>query len=807
MSTLHAEKHTIPTGDSIPMAVDVNPNSLVERTYPDFTDPTMTRIDVESTRVMGDYLESRFVPEKPFDLTLTMEPTGKTLPKIERVPVGVRSYPWLQHDGWSVSPETALKASLLGLLVVNVAANIPNVITAAQDLGDEARQVGHGIYRHFNPVPDVLVPGAVVNITPGKTVTISVDAAASSKAGQNVVDPTAVQKFSDGVNAQMGKGGRLKEVIITGRSSDEYSTDKDIGVLEKTNNDLSDRRAAAYAEPITRSLGANAIKPKLTAVQDVISQELKAQLQADAKRLGFSSLTDAIRKVESGAQTDPSFQKAINEAFTAKRGVTMQATVELPGEDEVEVIRTEHYEPGVDNPPENPDRDYDGKFIPFLIPPLPRFRKIMKDAIKRAWKLVPGKELMIPKILKTPRDMAWVRLRPEALQEDGTLVDMPWAYSRKYEHLMRDGRIADILCGKFKNAEGKDKELRIMFIDKSPAAETVEEFEGLIKQFAAMRGGSLADKITGIFVYPESSAGDHHSNPKKIGVGVDKQDDEGVLGFCAPALELVEMHMKETQNPDELREYFADYMGALWTLSHEAAGHGTGIRSDKVKLLPVRSRLYDNAYISSDPWEDRMENNYNQNLPLNYRRRAKWFDRVFRGRNNDDKLIFDAEFPVLDRNGNVVTIREQVDANDPRLQHATRVHINGRDVTRYAGTNPAELQAETAASAVTGIEVPYSEAGAKVNTIRTTDDGTVASFAQGYLASHRDMATYSDIIGAKTGTVPVEFDNPPQVDITYTKPENDRVMQEHYKRARSQRTLRPEEMIAILSHAVGRKVG
>ena len=123
----------------------------------------------------------------------------------------------------------------------------------------------------------------------------------------------------------------------------------------------------------------------------------------------------------------------------------------------------------------------------------------MKEAIKHAWKFVPGKELMIPKILKTPRDMVWVRLRPEALQDDGTLVDMPWAYTRKYEHLMRDGRIADILRGRFKNTAGEDKELRIMFVDKSPATKTVEAFEGLIRQFSAMRGGELADKITGIF--------------------------------------------------------------------------------------------------------------------------------------------------------------------------------------------------------------------------------------------------------------------------------------------------------------------
>lgn len=804
MSTPHPENPFVQEPDGIPRAISFDPSALVERTYPDFSDPSLPP-DTTSTVVMGEYLGKRFARERPFDVSVVMEPTGKTLPGIERVPVGTRMYPWLSRNGWEVTPKTALKATALGLLVVNAAANSHNAFTAAKDLGDELHGTAHGIYRYFDPVPDVLVPGAVVNITPGKTVTINVDTPASNMAGKDTVDPAAVKKFTDAINAQLNAGGKLSEVTITGRSSDEYSTDKEIGVPEIPNNDLSDRRAKAYAGPVVRSLGVNAIKPKLTANQDVISQELKAQLQAEAKRLGFSSLTDAIRKVESGVQTDPAFQKAINEAFTAKRGVTMKATVELPGKDEVEVIRTDHYEPGVDNPPENPDRDYDGKFVPFLIPPLPRFKKIMKEAIKHAWKFVPGKELMIPKILKTPRDMVWVRLRPEALQDDGTLVDMPWAYTRKYEHLMRDGRIADILRGRFKNTAGEDKELRIMFVDKSPATKTVEAFEGLIRQFSAMRGGELADKITGIFVYPESNAGLRHGNPKKIGVGVDKQDPSEILGFCAPALELVEMHMKETQNPDELRKYFADYMGALWTLSHEVAGRGTDIRPDKVRLMPVRSRLYNNAYLSSDPWEDRMKDNYKQNLRLGDHRRARWFDRVFRGRKNDDKLMFDAEFPVVDRNGNTVTISRQVTANDPTLQHATKVYISGRDVTMYAGSNPAELHAETAASAVTGIEVPYGEAGATVSTVATADNGKAASFAQGYLASHRDLATYGNVIGAKPGTVPVGFENPPEVDITYTKPETDRTMQGHYRRVRSQRTLRPEEMIALLSQAVGNK--
>lgn len=793
------------SGEGIPLSIEVDPIQVVERLYPDVDGGNPAEPDTVSRTVMTDYLNDRYRNESGVDVTTIMEPTGKTWPKLGREPVGVRRYPWLRGDGWAVTPREAAVATVAGLAVLNTAANLGNVVTAVQDLGDEVRGVGHAIYRQINPVPDVLVPGAVVHVTPGEKIKVSIDASASNKAGKDTVDPVAVQRFADGVNAQLNKGGKLTTVIITGRSSDEYSTDKDIGVLEVTNNDLSERRAKAYEAPVITALGANAIKPKLSANQDVISQSLKTDLQAEAKRLGFSSLTDAIRKIERGANTDPTFQKAINQAFTAKRGVTLEADIELPGEDQVEVIRTDHYEPGVDDAPENPDRDYDGKFIPFIIPPLPRFKKTMKDVIKHAWKIIPGKEIHVPKIIVNPRDKVWVRLRPEAMQDDGTLVDMPWAYTRKYEHLMRDGRIADILRARFQNDDGEDRELRIMFIDKSPALETVEAFEGLMRQFAAMRGGELADKITGIFVFPESNAGKHPRNPKRIGVGVDKQDSQEILGFCAPAIELVEMHMKETQNPDELREYFSNYMGALWTLSHEVAGHGTDIRAGKVTLRPVKSRHYDNAYLSDDPWADRMTPNYNHNKRLLDRTPAGWFKRIFRGRKNDDKLMFDAEFPVIDRNGKTVTIRRQVTANDPSLEHATRVHINGRDVSRYAGSNEAELHAETAASAVTGIEVPYAEAGAKVSTIPTTDDGDAASFAQGYLASHRDLATYRNVIGAKPGTVPVEFENPSEVDITYTKPENDPVMQAHYIRSRSQRTLKPEEMIAVLSHWVGGK--
>jgi hypothetical protein len=792
------------SGEGIPLAIVVDPKAVVERQYPDVVGGGAVP-DTTSAEVMEAYLRDRYHPEKPFETGLVFEPTGKTLPRIERTPVGVRRYPWLRLDGWAVSPRTAAAASAVGMAVLNTAANLPNVWTGFKDGGDEVRQVGHGVYRYFNPVPDVLTPGAVVSITPGQKVTVTIDAAASNKAGKDNVDSNAVQKFANGVDAQVRGGGKVVEVRITGRSSDEYSSDEHIGVPEATDNDLSDRRAKAYEDPVITALGTNAVRPKLSANQDVISQQLKDQLIADARRHGFSSLTDAIRKVERGYQTDPTFQKAINAAFTSKRGVKLEADIEMPGQDVVEVIPDDHYEPGVDNPPENPDRDYDPKFVPFLVPPLPRFKKIMKEAIKHAWKFVPGKEILQPIIIKNPRDMAWVRLRPEALKEDGSLVDMPWAYSRKYEHLMRDGRIADILRARFKNAADEEKEIRIMFVDKSPADETVEAFEGLLKQFAAMRGGELADKITGIFVFPESNAGTHPRNPKRIGVGVDKQDESTMLGFCAPALELVEMHMKETLNPDELSEYFADYMGALWTLSHEVAGHGTDIRAGKVRLHSVRSEYYDNAYISSDPWVDRMTPNYKANMRLLDRTPASWFRRMFRGRKNDDKLLFDAEYPVVDRKGQIVTVRDRVTANDPRLIHATRAYVVDRDPTQYGGTNSAELHAEVAASAVTGIDIPYPEAGAQVTTLPTTDGGGAALFAQGYHASHRDLTTYRNIVGADAGSMPVTFPDQPEVDITYTKPENDRAMQAHYRRTRSQRTLRPEEMIAILSHYVGRK--
>jgi hypothetical protein len=777
----------MPHPSHIEQPVEHNPGALVENVYalPGTTDMP----DYESQDVMGEYLMDRFAPPEGPRTRVILNETGRTLPRLTHPVVGSRIARRWERDGWLISPKVAA-----GVWVGSALLSIAEPL--ALDVADEVRVAAHDVYRAVVPVEPHIewVPGS--ETTHGPVRHIRVNAEAGNRAGSADIDHQAIDRFKGLVAKVVAKEGKVDSITITGRSSDDYGTNASIGRAESPAQDYADERAAAYVSALRDTKLPVAghqnlfehvkITPEID--QNVLTTAQKAKAEAAASEAGFTgpnNIIDAIHSVEAGQQPKGKLTRLINRLFTSKRGVSLDARVTMPGVDTHEPTLTPKIVPGADNPPNNPHRHYHPWFIP---PFIPRFRR-GAGQIKavRQFQWVPGRRIMTPSILKEEVDQAWVRLRPEALNQDGSLIENPWAYTRKYEHLLRDGRIADLLRADYENAEGEKKSLRIMFVDKAPAQETLDAFEALLKKFAAMDGGKIADRISGIFVYQSENAGTWHRDPKRIAMGLDKQSSEHILGTYTYALDMVEMHMPSTWSPEELEEMLSSYMGPRWVLAHEVAGHGTDDSDEILKLRRVWSRDIPNAHvIDGEPRARKMRRLQGilRRLPRNLTEKTM-------------PVQFDITYPVTDHNGRTVTMQARVTENDPRLAHATRSTIAGHQPTRYAGESVSEHYAETAAAVTTGDTIPYDEALVDVPRL-TTDDGQTAVFATTYRPDVRGQRLFTDSVGGEAGSYPIGFANPPAVTVSHINPANDPLMRQELQRTRRLQTMRPDRMAAIL---------
>jgi hypothetical protein len=476
----------------------------------------------------------------------------------------------------------------------------------------------------------------------------------------------------------------------------------------------------------------------------------------------------------------------------------------MPGAKESVTTYEPVFTPEEDNPPEDPNREYNPWFIP--IPPIPRLRRI-RDVMKpiKRFKIRPGKPILKPQLLVEKPDFAWEYIREEAIQ-GGQFVKHPWAYMPKYEHLMRDGKITDVLRAdwavdstqqKDDNNSGDKKSLRIMFVKKSPAQETIDEFSGLLEKFAAMQDGKIADRISGIFVYMSEDARTEHRNPKRLGLGGRKQSPGTILGTYTPALDLVELHMPSTWDPAELEAMFTDFYGPSWTIAHEIGGHGTDDTDAAITVQPARVPGKPNAYIMGrQPWANRIGRLHKtlRSLPI-LRSQAEKVQ---------NPIQFDVNYSVPDRNGNIVTVFERVSEHDSRLSHADDATIVGYKPSSYASHSPLEHYAETAAGVITGIEIPFSQADVTSQQL-IADNGQPASFAVGYHPDAAAQRLFTDVVGADSGSIPASFSNAPDVTINHVAAENDPLIREHTIRARTTRSLPVRDLAQIYTQVTRRE--
>lgn len=748
-----------------------DPDELVESVYP--LPGTTDMPDLESQDIMAEYLMERFMPDSGPRIRIGTISTGRTMPGIHRVPDGIKEVTRLRKTGeWLISPRAAAIVMLGSAALFNTAGN-PGTI------GGAAQYAWHEIFDR---------PHDHTISTPGKLTRLDVTADTTNRAGIAKVDPGVVERFVRGVEDAEKSGGQVRQIRITGNTSDEWGTEASLGVKDPQNTLLGKARAKAAIEAMSAD-GLKLQASQLTVGEEehILTAKEQASILKEARADGYPTVKAAIDAVDGGQPVKKSLAKTIRRFFSGKhnRGVSLSATVEHPGK---ATVRTVH---GEDNPPDVPSPHWR-----WFIPLLPIRKRERYNTVKQVsrWEFTASRPIPRPTFIVENDEKVWLRLRPEALREDGSLVSDAWAYSRKYEHLLRDERIADILRADYLDGRGGEKSLRIMFVDESPAEETITAFGELLKKFAAMEEGKLGDRVSAIFVYPSENAGTDHDDPKRIAMGIDKQSHEGILGTYTYPLDLVELHMPSTWETEELLQAFEEFNGPRWVLAHEVAGHGTD-ENDRPQLLrQVHTPGIPNAYVfKGDPRAYKMR-------PLRkvLRKLPDWFTLGHK------PIEFDIEYPVLDNDGQTVTMHARVEQGDPRLAHASTSIIVGHRPTRYAGTNDSEHYAETAASVTTAISVPYNEASVRVAQLRT-DNGERAVFAEGYRPDKRGQQVFTSSVGAVGGSYPVSFREQPEVAISRIRPEDDPLVRRELARTHRVRTLYPAQMIAILARVVQRK--
>lgn len=779
---------------AIPQPVATDPQALVENTFA--LPGTDNLADPKSNDEMSDYLVKRLQPE--VDKThIILTQTGMTMPGLQRVVSGEatvlksrKTTPREWVRGFSLND--FLGVTLGSLALVNIAANLDTVDGAA-------RYGVHSIYRAIDPVRDTTTTEHQISRTPGAVQDIAVSADSANRVGSTSISPTDINSFISSVRDAEAHGAALRSITIIGNTSDEWGSDASIATNDANNDALGQARAKAAEEALSAQgfvIDPHAVS--LTSKEHVITAADKQALQAEAKADGFRSLSAAITAVDNGQKVNAGLATRIKQLFTGKdvRGATLKATVAFQGQDIVTDKKVQHVIPGVDHAPRVPKPHFVPIFMPWLA--IRKREKYLKTKNTYSWEVTKSRPIFVPSVVREDAEHVWLRLRPEAKNTDGTLIDQAWAYTRKIEHLFRDDRIQDVLRADFKDDAGNEKSLRMLFVDHTPEPETVTKFSSLLEKFAAMKAGSLGSDVKAILVYPSENAGIRHGDPKRISVGIDKQRKASTLGTYNYPLGLVELHMPTDIEGEDLENLLETFNGPSWVLSHETAGHGTDQTDTPQTLHPVLVHNIPNAHIVKG---DRQANVM---LPLE-KKRGFWPQRkpTLRalphvGRALRKPIEFDATYTVVDGNGNQKTIPVRVTEDDPRLTHAATATIISHKPTQYADTNAAEHYAETAASVTTGIPVPYRQAHVRVEQL-TMDNGEAGAFATGHRPAREGQDAFTAHVGAKTGAYPVDFEKASEVTTMLIAPEEDKLLREHIVRAKSSPILPPHKMIAILA--------
>jgi hypothetical protein len=616
-----------------------------------------------------------------------------------------------RREGWAISPRMAL----IGTVLLTAAANlslldgvridgtpIGRIIPdAAGELIGEAGHLADGAGDFLDTGDQSDTSGVLVNNLPSGTM-------GSGLAGRRIFrlrlpgeeqrsgiaqpDAITVEEMVAEIEADKEAGRQADSVVVQGEASDEWllKGESSLGVPDAENRRLAAGRAGVVANAARRLLRRDGIKGvaiKTEATEAVLGEAGLGDLLLSVNEYGYGSITSAVEAYNNGAKMPRGLKRLIKRELGQNR--TDIATVEFSSRPVLPKLHPKH--PKKEAKLTNHSDKHKSPFkLPFeFIPlvPVPWFRR----RVKHLFNAVPQVAAKVPAKI-------WIELFKEAMpKRNNELVDDAWALTRKYQLLLRDGRIQQVTRFDYKDAQGEDQSFRVGFVDHIPAPETLAAVEDIMKKVSFMRDGRVAERLNAVMIFPSGNTGPQH--PKKIGLGIDEQYARTTLGVAIPTIGLVELHMPVNPKREQLR----GYNSMSWTLAHEVAGHFTDVLDEPPKLRRTsRGEPHRKNFEASGSWAGVGDDGYarvgqRDTVSVSGRQFAVPASQRTRLSSGPDEFL--------------------VTADDPRLRDASFIQLlrlQRMGPTVYADESAMETYAETAANATTGSPIPYSQAGVEI---------------------------------------------------------------------------------------------
>jgi hypothetical protein len=631
--------------------------------------------------------------------------------------------------------------------------------------------------------------------TQGRTQRIDQTIASGSSVGQTSVDKTVIKHFATAVQAAELDGYAIRSIRVVGTSSDEDARyPHSIGDFNAPEAALASARASeAVGELQSAGLHVPADKLQESSHEEVIGDKtLIAELEAEAKKQGYPDLISAIESADAGDKLAPGLAKSIQQYFTGSknRGVELTAELSSPGKISINHKTVETQVPDGSTPPHVP-----APHFPWFIPVWRvRKRKLEQESRPQLdWVGIPH-TVYVPQIIREKEDKAFVRIYDDGVNDDGTPKAGALWHTDKFEYLLREqDRLQDMIRVDLDDKDGKPQTMRALFVDAKPSDAASEAFQAELAWASRFRDGKLAERVETIVIYPSESAGTEHQDPSKVGLGLERQLSESILGVYNPVLKLLELVMPRDWSQEDLHELLGSFCGPTGVLKHEI-GHVVDRQDETYAIREAKVKGTDRTYvIRTLNRNTEMETLVKELLPLNP---------------NDPAVSFDVNYRVAAGDDELAPIATQATIGSVQLAHAERAQIvdrqilpRSRSLRRHRASARRRLASEEFADSFAALAsdgVPFRTAHIDVPKIELRP-GVLGQFTRRFLPSKRSQALVERRAGAVPGVTPLQPSYTTDVKVSRLDPRKDLVVGAQMTRARQAHSLDGRTQVIYLT--------
>lgn len=796
----------------IPQPAITDPNRTVEAVYtmPD-ADPAQTTLDYPTRAGMEAFLQER------------IDHTDKPLRPghWERVPKVPREVTVFRPDGWRLRSREAAKRILVGTALATVALNAISNLDNLAHLGRDAKHAVGSAFdwtkRHLpgnnQTGSDTAAPTNSIPLGPDTPPRLHTQHRSvfvhPAEVNGSTPNATDIRTAAAVVQVIIKHGGENIEVAGTGHVSDEWTSKADLGLAHPDpaeNGELAKKLTTNTDAALKSALGKDASHVNFAEGEQNEHVRTPAELQHFEQILAGHGITGTkqIRAAFATFNHHPDalpanvraeFQKLFGNQNRGD-GLDITYTVREEREKPPMPAKTDHGKPPADSQTPTTAQEHEDGYdwhgnpwglVGLLgLTPYPAFRREVITRMRQRLVRVPGDLsdpehlLLYPNAIK-PVETPEGQSPPDKTTRTNKLVDNAWAYARKYQNLFREPeRLRGTYRYDYTDPQGNEKSLRALFVDHEPTVDAIDMFKKLFEQGSLMHGGKLADDLSMVVVYPEKNAG-RHGNAKKVGLGLDTQYKDTILGVAIPSIGLIEMQMDPNPTAEtelEAQKLLARYFGAMWTGAHELGHFGdlnnnknelTVVSPGKVPVYALPNRFADTAAAEYD----RIQAEQAANKPVTWRIRRT----------------------VVNAKGEPTIIDDVVETGDPRLTEAQFIRKESSWVDPYAGTGPAELFAQGQARMATGTGVPLNQEP----DVRKHDVTPRPGFADSYAESTSLHGLIAEHLGADPNADNLVFAGEPNGRDHYGPVTSDPLLQQLLIEARKTPLPAHDELLHVIT--------